>query len=102
TMPFPSENLHSLSHVRYTPHESWVDTEDAYRNPYQYLASREPISNSIYMLRDAARYIPSLNNARYVKSYFEVKTVLVKNEVDDGRPILCRNHYGLKNLHLVM
>ena len=23
TMPFPAENLHSLSHVRYTPHEAW-------------------------------------------------------------------------------
>ena len=25
TMPFPSKKLHSISHVRYTPHSFWVD-----------------------------------------------------------------------------
>ena len=27
-MPFPSKNLYTLSHVRYTPHESWIDDEN--------------------------------------------------------------------------
>jgi len=102
TMPFPAEGLHSLSHVRYTPHESWADLIDGYRNPYEYLANQQVQSNSPYMFHDVQRYLPVLGKARYVRSLYEVKTVLLKNETDDGRPILCREHYGLNNLYLVM
>ena len=86
-MPYPSEGLYSLTHVRYTPHESWADNAAA-RDPYAYFASREPETRYAYMLRDAQRYLPCLSEARYRKSIFDVKTVLVKNEQDDGRPIL--------------
>ena len=41
-----------------------------------------------HMIRDAMRYLPCLSEARWVRSLWEVKTVLVKNEGDDGRPIL--------------
>ena len=102
TMPFPAEGLHSLSHVRYTPHESWTDLIDGYRNPYEYLARLDIHSNAPYMIRDAQRYLPALREAHHVQSLYEVKTVLMKNETDDGRPILCREDYGLKNLCLVM
>lgn len=102
TMPFPAQGLHSLSHVRYTPHEAWADLRDGYRDPYAYLASCNLPSRAVYMLRDARRYLPALSGARHVKSLYEVKTVLLKNETDDGRPILCREHYGLRNLYLVM
>jgi glycine/D-amino acid oxidase-like deaminating enzyme len=102
TMPFPAQSLHSLSHVRYTPHEAWADLINGYRNPYEYLASRLIKSSAPYMLRDAQRYLPALGRAQYVRSLYEVKTVLLQNEADDGRPILCREHYGLKNLYLVM
>ena len=102
TMPFPAESLHSLSHVRYTPHESWADLLNGYRNPYEYIASLQIQSNERYMIHDAQRYLPALSKARYVRSLYEVKTVLLKNETDDGRPILCREHYGLNNLYLVM
>ena len=40
------------------------------------------------MIRDAMRYIPAIARAVYRDSLFEVKTVLLKNESDDGRPIL--------------
>jgi hypothetical protein len=40
------------------------------------------------MLRDAQRYLPCLEVATYRRSIFDVKTVLLKNEQDDGRPIL--------------
>lgn len=40
------------------------------------------------MIRDGQRYLPCLAHAKYEKSLFEVKTLLVKNEHDDGRPIL--------------
>lgn len=80
TMPFPAESCHSLSHVRYTPHESWTDGHRLGVAPVK--------SNWQYMLRDAARYLPSLSHSTYVRSIFELKAVLVRNEDDDGRPIL--------------
>jgi hypothetical protein len=42
------------------------------------------------MIADAARLVPSLKSARWQRSLFEAKTVLARNEVDDGRPILLR------------
>jgi glycine/D-amino acid oxidase-like deaminating enzyme len=102
TMPFPAEGLHSLSHVRYTPHDSWVDLVDGYRNPYDYLASQRIRSNALYMIRDAQRYLPAIGKSHYVRSIYEVKAVLLKNETDDGRPILCRENYILNNFYLVM
>ena len=86
-MPYPSEGLWSLTHVRYTPHESWADNV-ALRDPYRFFASRDFETRYAYMLRDAQRYLPCLGAATYRKSIFDVKTVLIKNEQDDGRPIL--------------
>ena len=37
---------------------------------------------------DAQRYMPCLADLKIRKSLFDVKTVLLKNEQDDGRPIL--------------
>jgi len=86
-MPYPAEDLYSLTHVRYTPHESWTDET---RTGASRILSPEhlPQSRVAHMIRDGQRYLPSLANARYEKSLFEVKTILVKNEHDDGRPIL--------------
>ncbi|MEO1488661.1 MAG: FAD-dependent oxidoreductase [Pseudomonadota bacterium] len=86
-MPYPSQRLHSLTHVRYTPHESWADNPHA-RNPYAYFDSRDLDTRYAYMLRDAQRYLPCLAEAEYCTSIYDVKTVLIKNEQDDGRPIL--------------
>jgi len=79
TMPFPPASLHSLSHVRYTPHEAWTEP----RSP-----SAPKGSNSIRMLRDAARYLPCLTSAEVVSSLFEIKAVLHRSEQNDSRPIL--------------
>jgi hypothetical protein len=87
--------------VRYTPHSSWQD-DVAYQSPDSRLRGGDIRSNYPYMVRDARRYLPCLAHSRYVDSLFEVKTVLVKNEIDDGRPILFRQHYGMKNLSIVM
>jgi hypothetical protein len=54
------------------------------------------------MVRDSARYIPAIREAKYVESLFEVKTVLVKNEGDDGRPILFERHPGLPNCFSIL
>lgn len=86
-MPYPAEGLYSLTHVRYTPHDSWADNAAA-RDPYAHFAALVPESRFPFMQRDAQFYLPCLAEARYSRSIYEVKTVLIKNESDDGRPIL--------------
>jgi glycine/D-amino acid oxidase-like deaminating enzyme len=86
-MPYPAQDLYSLTHVRYTPHESWTD--EAHTRADRILSPEQlPRSRAAHMIKDGQRYLPSLAHARYEKSLFEVKTILVKNEHDDGRPIL--------------
>lgn len=98
TMPFPALGLHTLSHVTYTPHASWNDLEC----DHPPVLPAHPASRHIFMQKDSQRYLPLLSEARYVDSHFERKTVLLQNEIDDGRPILCRSDHGIKGLHVVM
>lgn len=86
-MPYPSERLHSLTHVRYTPHAHWTDAA-AQRDAYAVLDALPRETRHRHMILDAARYVPALAGARWQRSLHEVKTVLTKNERDDGRPIL--------------
>jgi glycine/D-amino acid oxidase-like deaminating enzyme len=81
TMPYPAEQLHSLTHVRYTPHSSWTDSAGLEIPPPQESQFR-------HMIADARRYLPAMADAVWQKSLFDIKTVLLKNEQDDGRPIL--------------
>ena len=86
-MPFPAEKLHSLSHVRYTPHRTWI--EDAAHPPTvagEAALNAPPESRFAYMLRDAMRYVPSLSETTYVRSLWEVKTILPASDRDDSRP----------------
>ena len=99
-MPFPARGLHTLSHVRYTPHCHWLDQPGV--NPYQKLDSYHRETRVDRMVRDVARFIPAVKNAHYVDSLFEVKTVLVKNEGDDGRPILYEKHTNLKGCYSIL
>jgi glycine/D-amino acid oxidase-like deaminating enzyme len=99
-MPFPARDLHTLSHVRYTPHLHWYDQPGV--DPYQKLNSYEKDSRYERLIRDVARYLPAIRAARYVDSLFEVKTVLVKNEGDDGRPILFEKHPQLPGCYSVL
>jgi glycine/D-amino acid oxidase-like deaminating enzyme len=87
-MPFPDRQLSTFSHVRYTPHTAWLDHGLHSPNPYEVLGSTFCESSFNFMRHDAQRYIPALGDMIYRDSLFEVKTVLVKNEGDDGRPIL--------------
>jgi len=97
-MPFPPEGLHSLSHVRYTPHRSW--TSDRHGGGAEADATRlePPESHSPSMLRDAARYLPCMAESRVIRSLWEIKTLLPRSEVDDSRPILVRRDHGLPGL----
>ncbi|RVT90516.1 FAD-dependent oxidoreductase [Sphingomonas crocodyli] len=85
-MPFPDRGLHTLSHVRYTPHMSW--REDGTELPYDVLDRYRRESRSDRMVRDAARYMPALAGRQAKDSLFEVKTVPIYTEGNDGRPIL--------------
>lgn len=99
-MPFPARGLHTLSHVRYTPHLHWNDERGI--DPYEKLDHYDQTTRSELMIRDASRYIPAVLDCRYADSLFEVKTVLVKNEGDDGRPILFEKHPELPGCYSIL
>jgi len=99
-MPFPARGLHTLSHVRYTPHLHWNDQLGI--DPYQKLKDYEHATRVDRMVRDVGRYLPAMLHAKYVDSLFEIKTVLVKNEGDDGRPILFEKHPKMPGCYSVL
>jgi glycine/D-amino acid oxidase-like deaminating enzyme len=99
-MPFPARNLHSISHVRYTPHLYWYD--EVGKDPYERLDRYAKDSRVDRMIRDAKRYMPGLGDAVIKDSLFEVKTVLVKNEGNDGRPILFEKSQTLPGFYSVL
>jgi len=102
-MPFPALNSYSFSHVRYTPHFEWYDDQNTveFKN-YEYLRNFVS-SNFNKMLFDAKRYIPILNDIKYLSSLIEVKTVLPRSENDDSRPILFKPNYAnIKGFHCIL
>jgi hypothetical protein len=96
-MPFPAEKMHTLSHVRYTPHAEWREGKNTSAPPPFQRRPRAPI-----MIKDAARYLPALADCRYERSLWEVKTVLPLSERDDSRPILCLKDAGLPRFTCIM
>jgi glycine/D-amino acid oxidase-like deaminating enzyme len=91
TMPLPAMGLHSLTHVRFTPHSSLGAAITAQAD----LPQR---SRAVAMQRDASRFLPILAQATLKGSLYELKAVLHRNEDDDGRPILIersRDHPGV-------
>ncbi len=100
-MPFPARGLHTLSHVRYTPHASWLDREETAENAAMF--SRLPRrSKATFMQKDAARYMPIVSRFEVVDSLWELKTVLPQSEADDSRPILFKRDAGIAGLHCVL
>jgi glycine/D-amino acid oxidase-like deaminating enzyme len=102
-MPFPQNNLWSLSHVRHTPHCHWTDSlSQPWRDPYLQFDRAEKHSDGLMMIRDAARYMPALNGCSQRGSIWEIKTVLPQSELDDGRPILFHRDEQLPGFVSVM
>jgi glycine/D-amino acid oxidase-like deaminating enzyme len=85
TIPFPSRGLHTLSHVRYTPHYAWSDPQMDVAAMFRDFRRRTQYPQ---MIRDAQRYLPAIAAARYVESLWEVKTILPQSDANDSRPIL--------------
>ena len=100
-MPFPAEALYSLTHVRYTPHQAWTDTSGG-PTAYDTFLAAEKHSRWRHMVQDSARYMPCLSEAAYQRSLYDVKTVLERNEADDGRPILLQEQADLPGLFSVL
>jgi hypothetical protein len=101
SMPYPTEKLYSLAHVRYTPHFSWVDSSKDL-SPSQITDHLPKVSRWRHMVQDAKRFLPCMEGVRYRHSLFDVKTVLLKNELDDGRPILLHRHPESPRIYSVM
>jgi glycine/D-amino acid oxidase-like deaminating enzyme len=102
-LPFPPKGLHTLSHVRYTPHHFWQDREGTtLLDSRDYHRAVNMDSRYTHMIKDAQRYLPDLADCTYRESLWEVKTVLPQSESDDSRPILYRRSEELPNLISVM
>lgn len=100
-MPYPSAGLYSLTHVRYTPHYSWLDANvDA--TAYEIAARLPRVSRWRHMMMDARRYMPCLGGLEWRESLFDVKTLLLKTERNDGRPILFHRQPDAPNIVSVL
>ncbi len=100
-MPYPSADKYSLTHVRYTPHYSWIDREGA-SSPLDVARTLPQETQWRHMVLDSARFMPCLQDCQYDRSLFEVKTVLMKSEKDDGRPILLRQHENSPGFYSIL
>lgn len=98
-LPFPDKNLHTFHHVRYTPRISW--TKSAV-NKQKEVKKATNQSNYIFMKKDVERFIPSMKDATYKDSLYEVRTILTQMEASDGRPILLKDNYGFEKFHVVL
>lgn len=102
-MPYPAAgSAYTLSHVRYTPHVSWLDSGANSPDPYHVERQWPRVSSFPLMVRDASRYIPDLREIRQVGSIWEVKTILPRSDQDDGRPILFHSSTEVPGLYSVL
>ena len=102
-MPFPARDCYTLSHVRYTPHYEWFDSEEkGYIDTKKIYDVDSRQSNWKSMIKDVCRYMPLLEELEYLDSLWEVKTLLPRSEVDDSRPILFKEDYGMRGFHCVL
>jgi glycine/D-amino acid oxidase-like deaminating enzyme len=101
-VPFPSENLHTFSHVRYTPQVRWEDTEGSEISKLSKLDLDNFKSTFREMKADLVRYLPTLSEISYVKSIREIKTVLAKVDLSDSRPVLVRGDFGIPGYYCVL
>ncbi len=102
-MPFPSTTQHSFSHVRYTPHYEWTDTNNSQIiNPYKHIENMKKKSAWTKIIKDASRYIPILKDCEYKRSLWQIKTTLPSSELNDSRPILFKQDYVMKNYHCIL
>ncbi len=88
-IPFPSskESVHSLTHVRYTPHKTWFDRDSKIAEDYQ-KDIKDISTRHRHMILDGIKFIPELVNSEWKNSIYEIKSLYHTNQTDDRRPIL--------------
>lgn len=105
-MPFGKTEMHSLTAVSFTPHETSHEDlpnfdcmgkcESEYCNPFQLgncnYCSAKPNSAWSYMSGLAHKYLLDIYDFKYKKSLFSMKPILKSAEVDDSRPTVIRVH----------
>jgi glycine/D-amino acid oxidase-like deaminating enzyme len=101
-MPFPPRGVHTLSHVRYTPHGSWEDRQSLRFDGALDASRFEHRSQFPAMVADARRYMPILESCQQVGSLWEIKTVLPQSEGNDSRPILFKRSETVPGLVSVL
>jgi glycine/D-amino acid oxidase-like deaminating enzyme len=101
-MPFPERQLHSLSHVRFTPHYRWLDAAGKHADPHELKHDLPQVTRFAEMYADVLRYMPALAHMRHEDSLWEIKTVLPKSAGDDSRPILFMPDNGIPHFTTVM
>lgn len=102
-MPFPSRGLHTLSHVRYTPHHRWREIGgSSATDPYVAIRDITTRSNFASMYADVVRFMPSARAMKHRDSIYETKAVLARSADDDSRPILFRVDHGIRGYTCVL
>jgi glycine/D-amino acid oxidase-like deaminating enzyme len=94
SLPFPPLSCYSLTHVRYTPHMSWLGAGD---QALSFSGSRAQV-----MLRDASRYLPCMRDAVHLRSLYDIKAVLATSEDSDSRPILFERSPASERVYSVL
>lgn len=100
-MPFPMLGLHTLSHVRYTPHRAWRD-HGSEPDAADRFARAPRVSRFTSMQKDAQRFLPLVSQFVQKGSLWELKALLPQSAADDSRPILFKRDAGLPGLTCVL
>lgn len=90
-MPWPAAGLHSLSHVRYTPHR--LLTQEERQDPYGFLRNYRS-SAAEQILAATSAVLRPLGAARVERSILEIKAIPRQGAGTDARPILWRTQEG--------
>jgi hypothetical protein len=92
TLPFPSRNCHSLTHVTFTPHST---IEESYlKTVYKKIGPGDFKSKFDWMIAGAKKYVPIMSQSSYLESNFEIKSTLRSSLSSDSRPIFINKVKG--------
>lgn len=83
--PFPSEKgIHTLSSVKHTVLDRWTWEQSTPKS----FSTNYPPNTPYKFYKDAAIHCPKIDEFLFESEFVEIKSLLLKNEKDDGRPIL--------------
>ncbi len=108
-MPFGKTGHHSLTSVTFTPHRTCLEDFPAFpcqaQCPEGFCSPRQlgncdfceaqPPTAWGFMERLARKYLRKELDFSYLESHFSVKPILRMSEVDDSRPTVVREQYGI-------